>query len=659
MTATSPSKATVANISGDSIVLLHDIKKHYRKGVDALKGVTLDVRRGDLFGLIGPDGAGKTTALKIVAGIMEATAGEISVLGKKPSHARKSIGYVPQGCALYPDLTIDENLRYEAGMRGVSESKFLDARNRYLNDMGLLQFADRLAGQLSGGMKQKLALCCALVGQPELILLDEPTTGLDAVARRELWHALSMLSHGGVTAIVATPFLDEAERCNKLALLYDGTIHDTGSPEQLKQSLKLRNLKFAIPEDIGAELVGDLTVGSDSNIFDVSILGGQIEVLCKNTQTAKEQILSVLANRKLAVERFHETDPSIENVFIARLRDLGQTERAAIPFPKLNTESKTKEPAGDNVSAIKAQQLVKNFGSFRAVNGVSIDVHYGDIYGLLGANGAGKTTTIKMLCGLLKPSSGTISLAGERGNLRSPSLRKRIGYMSQKFTLYDSLTVRENLDFYASIYEIPYHLRSRQRDWVIQSCELSQVIDSPVGRLPLGWKQRIAFGASVMHEPDIIFLDEPTAGVDPLARRQLWKLIRLFAQNGAAIVVTTHYLDEAEYCSELAFTANGRILAQGSPYELKHLPKGKLVEIAASDLQECFDRLREKCEPWRVSIFGNAIHLNVAEEEDLKKVESSLDGCKITSIRPIAFSLEDAFIDTIRRNDSVKGGDNS
>jgi len=589
--------------TGEFVVTVKGLVKRYKKGAEALKGLTLNIKKGDLYGLVGPDGAGKTTALKILAGIMEATGGDTKVFGKAPRDARRLIGYVPQNCALYPELSVEENLTYQAGLHGVPFEEVEELKETYLGKMGLLQFEDRLASKLSGGMKQKLALCCALVGKPQLILLDEPTTGLDPIARRELWEALETLSHDGVTAIIATPFLDEAERCNKIALMYEGQIQLEGVPSELQKALNMRRLVYTIknPEKLNRApaIIEDTKL---SNVFDIYPFGDRLEVLTTNQSSGDEEIRSSFEHAGLHLSEARVEMPTLENVFAIKLKELEPPKKSA-EFPHWRrvaiepsmvgtadsvagssaaggagssagsaTDSATGKGTGTTSGvgfALHAQHLEKTFDDFKAVDDVSVDIRYGEIFGLLGANGAGKTTTIKMLSGLAKPTAGEIELLGERSNLRSVEVRKNIGYMSQKFSLYDDLTVLENLKFYAGIYEIPLKLRKQQIDWVIEACNLKSVEKSVVKSLPLGWKQRIAFGAAVMHDPKIIFLDEPTAGVDPLARRQLWTLIRNFAANGAAILVTTHYMDEAEFCNRLAFMADSKIIAQGSPSEIK------------------------------------------------------------------------------------------
>lgn len=646
--------------STGAIIQVDNLLKRYKDGTEALKNLSLEVQPGELFGLVGPDGAGKSTALKILAGLMDPTSGNLKVLNARPGEARRYIGYVAQGGALYPELSIDENLKYEAGMHGVSDKDFARLRETHLKNMGLLQFADRIASQLSGGMKQKLALCCALVTQPKVIFLDEPTTGLDPISRRELWQALAVLGQEGVTAVVATPFLDEAERCHRVALMYDGAVHELGKPSELKKALGLSRLEFSVKNDIETvKALGSLSFEQSDNIVDICPFGDRLEVLCKDLRAGKEELGIALAKANIQVKDVRESSPNLENVFITKLKELTNKEVRNVPFPSIREQFRS----GKDAVALKAEKLNKVFGKFKAVDNVDLELKYGEIFGLLGANGAGKTTTIKMLCRLLKPTSGTVTILGDSSDHRSKNMRKRIGYMSQKFTLYDNLTVRENLEFYAGIYEIPLELRQRQIDWVIDACELDEIKDSLVRKLPLGWKQRIAFGAAVMHEPEIIFLDEPTAGVDPLARRQLWKLIRDFAANGAVVLVTTHYLDEAEFCNRMAFMATSQIVAQGSPQELREMPEGELFEIKTDDAQAAFQALSERLDHWRVSIFGSNLHVlldqSEAELEDVKSILKSAE-CSVESIKPIPFSLEDAFIDIVQhrgKRSSKRGED--
>ncbi|CAN5390469.1 ATP-binding cassette domain-containing protein [soil metagenome] len=557
------------SVNSELVVAARQLIKTYKGGVKALDGFDLEVAKGDLFGLVGPDGAGKSTALKILAGVLPADSGDALLFGKSIEQGRRLIGYVPQNCALYPELTVDESLAYEAGLHNVPEEVFQKLRQTHLERMGLSRFGGRLTSKLSGGMRQNLALCCALVSQPKLILLDEPTTGLDPIARRELWQTLLSLTEEGVTTIIATPFLDEAERCSRVALMYQGKVHECGPPKQLQEALGLRRLHITIKSasDNNGFVIDEISkkIALSDNIIDVYPFGDHLEILAKDASAALNQVKEVAGVHQSASLDCAESAPSMENVFVMRLRQLGLKELATPPFVSASSAAESKSSG----SAITAQNLIKRFDDFTAVDSLNLDIKYGEIYGLLGANGAGKTTTIKMLCGLLAPTSGQVALAGESSDLRSRDVRRKVGYMSQKFTLYEGLTILENLEFYAGISELPMAKRKQQVAWGLASCGLADMANSLVGSLPLGWKQRVAFSAAVMHDPRVIFLDEPTAGVDPLARRQIWRTIRDFAQRGAAVLVTTHYLDEAEYCNRLSFVSASKMVAEGTPTAIK------------------------------------------------------------------------------------------
>ena len=630
------------------IIQVKGLQKRYGR-LSAVRGIDFSVQAGEVFGLIGPDGAGKTTTFHILGGIMEATAGDIQVLGQAPRKARLGIGYLTQQFSLYLDLSINENLRYVAGLRSVSDRDFAERRDKYLRLMSLERFGDRLAGQLSGGMKQKLALCCALIYKPEVLLLDEPTTGVDPVSRREFWDVLAALASEGVTIVVATPYLDEAERCNRVALMYEGQIQQLGTPAELKNSLGLHRLEVRTSQIQAVEHALEAQVaesGEKTTIRDVQTFGDRLDILVSDSQRGETQVRQVLNQKHLPLDSLDQTQPTLENVFVTRLRQQG-LEPPFISFPRSIRRDRT-----SNEAAIYARNLNRMFGTFQAVKNVNVEVRYGEIFGLLGANGAGKTTTIKMLCGLLEASSGDISLGGERGNLRSGNLRRRIGYMSQKFTLYDDLTIVQNLEFYAGVYSIPQRLRREKIAWVIAICGLEGQENLLTGQLPGGWKQRVAFGASVMHEPAILFLDEPTSGVDPLARRQFWRLINDFARQGTAVLVTTHYLEEAEQCNRMSFLVAGETVIEGSPSQIKAAQPGKLIEITPDQNQAASDLLKQTLAPWRVSIFADRLHVVVDNPDiDLAKLRNILESNHITihSLRPIPYSLEDAFIGTVQR----------
>lgn len=396
---------------------------------------------------------------------------------------------------------------------------------------------------------------------------------------------------------------------------------------------------------------GGATAGNfPKAIVDIQTFGDRLDVMVTDATQGEQQIRALLAHHDLHLSDLRLDEPTLENVFVNRLRQQG-LDPAYFAFP---TYRSGKEPGG---VALAARQLQKTFGSFQAVRGVDLTVHYGEIYGLLGANGAGKTTVIKMLCGLLPPSGGTIELAGETSQLNRSEVRSRIGYMSQKFTLYDDLTIRQNLEFYCGVYGVPKRLQRDKIDWVLETCGLTGQDHQMTGSLPGGWKQRVSFGASVMHEPDLLFLDEPTSGVDPLARRQFWRLIRDFAQRGTAILVTTHYLEEAENCNTMAFMVAGSIVAQGSPSAIKTSQPGQLIELLTHQTQAASNLLKARLDSWRVSIFGDRLHLVLDDpDRDWPTIQAWLQvaGIPVQSTRPIPFSLEDAFIGIVQRAETAQ-----
>jgi ABC-2 type transport system ATP-binding protein len=636
-TTTAYAQTPVVSVSG--------LVKKYGK-FEAVKGIDFQISEGEIFGLIGPDGAGKTSTFHILSGIMNKTAGDVVVLGRDPRHVRLEIGYLTQTFSLYLDLSVNENIEYAARIREVPEAEFRERRQRYLKIMGLHNFGDRLGANLSGGMKQKLALCCALVARPKLLLLDEPTTGVDPVSRRDFWDVLGSVSAEGVTVAVATPYLDEAERCSRIALIHKGQILQTGTPAELKERLGLKRLELRTVnlEKVYACLEQSLHAGEHSGaIADVQQFGDRLDILLKDIAAGKQELQEILGEETLLPELIEE-DATLENVFVA---SLSKDERAPdLPFPYRQRPHNAGE-------AIAAERICKRFHEFQAVKDVSLQINYGQIYGLLGANGAGKTTTIKMLCGLLDITSGQVSLSGRKSDLRSVALRREIGYMSQKFVLYDDLTVMENLNFYCGSYGLSGRDRKERIDWAIETFELAGSESSMAAALPGGWKQKLSFAASVLHQPSIIFLDEPTSGVDPLARRQLWKYIRQFAAKGAAILVTTHFLEEAEHCERLGFMVDGELVAEGSPSQIKDAQPGVLVALKVSLVQKAYSVLRTVLLPWKVSIFGANLHVILDDlDSDLDRCRAALNdnGVQLTSWRRLRFSLEDSFISIVERS---------
>jgi ABC-2 type transport system ATP-binding protein len=624
-------------------IQVRNLRKTYGP-IAAVRGIDLDVNSGEIFGLIGPDGAGKTSVFQILGGIMPATAGEAMMLGRSARDARSYVGYLTQVFSLYHDLTVAENLRYMGELRRLPDKEIEIRGRRYLEMFGMDRFLDRLAGKLSGGMKQKLSLACALIIEPKILLLDEPTTGVDPVSRREFWDALADLSSHGITIVIATPYLDEAERCTRVALMHEGRIHQSGTPRELRDHLNLQRLVVRAANLSAAEDLLDKTQGID----DAQRFGDHLDVMVEDARAGEKLTREALTNAGIGIENIEVAPPTLENTFVALLRHVEDEVRAS-PFP---VKRKFQERPPEAI-AIGARDLSKSFGDFEAVKHINLQVKYGEIYGLLGANGAGKTTTIKMLCGLLEPTTGEAELAGESGSLRSAFVRQRIGYMSQKFSLYDDLTIAENLDFFAGVYNVPFAERAEKRRWVLSFSGLQDRSNQMTGSLPGGWKQRVAFGAAVMHEPSVLFLDEPTSGVDPLARRAFWKMINSFADRGMAILVTTHYLEEAEQCNRLGLMVAGELVAQGTPSGLKAEQQGHLLELMTDAPQRANNLLKRDLERWRVSLFGDRLHVIVDEDAEtgIRKITDTLsrEGVHVSRAREQSYSLEDVFIAVVEK----------
>jgi ABC-2 type transport system ATP-binding protein len=631
------------------IVDANSLSKTYGTLV-AVNNVDLAIDEGEIFGLIGPDGAGKTTIFHMLGGILKPTAGKLSVIGTSARQARLRIGYLTQQFSLYPDMSIEQNLRYASGLRSVPPQEFKQRKEQLLQLMDLSRFSERLASNLSGGMKQKLALCCALISRPRLLLLDEPTTGVDPVSRREFWDVLASIAAEGVTIAVATPYLDEAERCTRVALIHKGVIKQVGTPAELKANLNLDRLELQGPPLQRISELLHQNAAIQQSVVDVQEFGDRLDALVKNPQETATELSRAATAQQMDLS-ISKQEPTLENVFALLIKS-SEPVVPELNFPFESTQSDAKKNSGKLQTAIQAVNLSKRFGNFAAVKNVSLKINHGEIYGLLGANGAGKTTTIKMLCGLLAPTAGTMILAGQGHDLRDPRLRQRLGYMSQKFTLYEDLTVLENLRFYGGVYQVEQRLMNARINWVLETCNLSGSENMVTGKLPGGFRQRLAFGATVLHQPSILFLDEPTSGVDPLARRQLWKLIREFARQGTAVLVTTHFLEEAEYCQQLGFMVAGEVVATGSPVEIKQSQPGHVLELRTNNNQTATQLLQSVLPKWQASIFGDAIHVVVENASQQEAAMAKLKGSFITieSERTIPFSLEDAFIGIVERS---------
>ena len=651
---------TGANDTGVPAIAVHSLVKRYG-AVEAVRGIDLEVQQGEIFGLIGPDGAGKTSTFQVLAGVMEATSGEALIFGRPAREMRSQTGYLTQTFSLYPDLTVEENIRYSGDLRRIPPEEIAERGMKYLRMFSMNRFTARLAGKLSGGMKQKLSLACALVPQPRILLLDEPTTGVDPVSRREFWDALAHLSADGLTILVATPYLDEAERCHRIAFMHQGEILRVGSASELSASLGAKRIELRTRDLRRTESLLRSESSTVSDVLDVQRFGDRLDVLVRDATRAQSELTAELSRAGVVVDEMRVDEPTLENTFVARLRALGKSSPSAdsATFPARHDHSSLRGQV-----AVGATKITRRFGDFTAVCNVSLEIRNGEVYGLLGANGAGKTTTIRMLCGLLEPSAGTRQLAGVRGNLRSEAVRKRIGYMSQKFSLYDDLSILENLRFFAGVYGVPEAETEEKIRWVLAFSGLNGREQQITGSLPGGWKQRVAFGAAIMHEPDILFLDEPTSGVDPLARRAFWTMINQLADTGTAILVTTHYLEEAEQCNRLGMMVAGQLVAEGAPSEIKARQPGHLVTFTVDQPQRAADLLKSSTDGWRVSLFGRSLHLITDQPVDtaIRETTQRLDaaGVRVLGAREDRFSLEDVFIsivETSRLGDAAERGD--
>jgi len=524
--------------------------------VTALDGVDLSVHGGRVTGLIGPDGAGKTTLMRLAAGLLAPNAGAIEVLGQDATReslaVQSAIGYMPQRFGLYEDLSVQENLDLYADLQGVTPAERPARYGELLAMTGLAPFTGRLAGRLSGGMKQKLGLACTLVRAPRLLLLDEPTVGVDPVSRRELWAIVYRLVQGqGMSVLLSTAYLDEAERCAAVILLHDGRVIGQGTPDDFSRPMEGHTFRIRIPAAGRRPLQARLS--GLPEVLDATLQGDAVRLV------ARAAALPDLSALGIPAADCEPVPPRFEDGFVAHLRG-NRPRPVPTPLPQRSREAR---------DLIAVQNLTRRFGDFVAVNRVTFAVAAGEVFGLLGANGAGKTTTFRMLCGLLPASSGRLQVAGVDLHSAGAAALGRIGYMSQKFSLYGNLTVRQNLEFFSSAYGLGGPAHRERLAWALDELELGPFADVASADLPLGFKQRLALACALMHQPEILFLDEPTSGVDPLARREFWARINALAESGVTVLVTTHFMEEAEYCDRLAIMAAGEILALGSPQEIK------------------------------------------------------------------------------------------
>lgn len=559
------------------IALAQGIVKNFDEGITALDGVSVEIAPGLITGLVGPDGAGKTTLIRILAGLMAPTAGKVEILGRPPAQSLDGLGYMPQRFGLYEDLTVIENLNLYAEVRALPREERTATFDRLLEFTDLKRFQDRLAGKLSGGMKQKLGLACALVRTPKLLLLDEPGVGVDPISRRELWAMVSELKDQRIGVLWSTAYLDEAELCDTVYLLNEGKLLFDGAPAGLTDRVRDRVFRVSNFSQRRRDL---LTRALDrDDVIDGTIQGQSIRLLFDNSRRIPSA--TALAGPQAEMS---PASPRFEDGFIEILGGGPKgTSPLADRYPTL--------PESDR-PAIVAHGLTKRFGDFTAARDMTFDIPRGQIFGLLGPNGAGKSTTFKMLCGLLRPTEGTGSVVGNDLRLSAADARQSLGYMAQKFSLYGDLSVRQNLEFFAGAYDLEGRRASQAIEAMIDIFELGPRLGVNAGTLPLGFKQRLALACAVMHEPAVLFLDEPTSGVDPVARREFWMHINGLVERGVTVLVTTHFMDEAEYCDRVTLIYRAEQIATGTPDELK-AEAGKLAKLDDPTMEDAFIALIE------------------------------------------------------------------
>lgn len=623
----------------------------------------LCVRAGAITGLIGADGAGKTSLLHMIAGVIEPASGDIRVFGKSPRNARLEIAYVTQNNSLFPELTVDENLAYSGGVRNISKEQLAQSKAKYLKAFGLHKFSDHLAKNLSGGMKQKVALLCALISMPKLLLLDEPTSGLDPIARREFWQMLSEVCEDGITALVATPRMEEGELCSEIAWMHEGRVYCSGSPRQLRQDSQACRLILKTQDASVAPLLADEQIQASASISAITMQGDEIVLLVRDAKKSPELIAHVLAKNSIQAD-LTRAQVSLDDVFVLYqhsrgLNSLGSVSNkpAALKLATIKSVAEEfKRPGQVDYPAIQAQNLLKTFGSFTAVDGVNIEVRYAEVYGLLGANGAGKTSTIKMICGLLNATEGVISIAGKPRNSVEHEWRRQLGYMSQKMALYRDLTGMENLQFYASTYCIPSKKFNERIEWASDAFQLKDALRVPVASLPGGLQQRLAFVCAVLHEPEILILDEPSSGIDPSGRRQMWSIIKELSASGVAVLVTTHFIEEAEYCDRIGVMTQGRLVGENAPNIIRS-DAGNVLEIFTPQVRDSFDCLSKHIAPWRISILPDCLHIQSESGQistSLIERELKIAGLQFSRPRLISPSLEEAVIALVHNSGGAK-----
>ncbi len=621
----------------------------------AVDGISLTVAKGEIYGLVGPDGAGKTTTLRMLAGILDPSSGSIRVAGyalpEQRGAVKEQLAYMSQRFGLYLDLSVEENILFYSDLYGVARKGRDEVINRLLDFSNMRPFRKRLAANLSGGMKQKLQLVCALIHTPAVLLLDEPTNGVDPVSRRDFWRILYRLLQEGVTILVSTAYLDEAERCSRVGLMNQGRIIAEGPPEELRRSMSSRILSIRSPKAREVSRVLARELDPDCN---VNVYGDKVHVVCGDPAAAAAQAAALLQQAGVVADEFKEIEPGLEDIFVSTLGPAKPAAAMGFELDEANGGGIAIGPAGK--WAVEVQGLTRCFGDFTAVDNISFQVPKGEIFGFLGPNGAGKSTTIRMLCGLLAPTAGNGRVAGCDILTQTEQIKGSIGYMSQKFSLYEDLSVGENISFYGGIYGLGGPRLGERKTWALTMAGLNGRENSPARLLAGGWKQRLALACAILHKPPIVFLDEPTSGVDPLSRRRFWDLIYDMAGQGVTVFVTTHYMEEAEYCDRVALIYRGRMIALGTPHQLKMgLVHEAILDVRCARPQDVIDELAGLPGIRDAALFGAGLHVKVdqatAAQARIRALFSrkQMEDFAIVQITP---SMEDVFVSLIEKEDA-------
>lgn len=558
-----------------TLVQIKDVSKIFPGEKNpALLPLTLDIPKGEIVGLVGPDGAGKTTLIRLIGGLLKPTTGTIEIAGydtiQEAEQCHSMIGYMPQKFGLYEDLTVMQNLTLYADLKAVLQETREATFKKLLAFTTLAPFTNRLAGALSGGMKQKLGLACALLSTPKLLLLDEPSVGVDPISRQELWKMVQELLVDGISVIWSTAYLDEAEKCRTALLLNEGKLLYSGETKKLTEQVEGRTYLLTDIQGNRRDLLENVL--ATAGIVDGVIQGSNVRIV------TEEKLFSLPAAQFQATQV--ASAPRFEDAFIDIL---GGAPKGASPLAKTIPETHSSLEY-----TVDVEGLTKQFGSFVAANNISFKVKEGEIFGLLGPNGAGKSTTFKMMCGLLKPTSGSATVNGYHLQKCPGPARASIGYMAQKFSLYGNLSCLQNLDFFSGVYNLQGAEKTNAIQQMIETFDLAEYLEVSAETLPLGFKQRLALACSLMHHPKVLFLDEPTSGVDPITRREFWSHINGLVKKGTTIIVTTHFMDEAECCDRIALVYRGEIITIDTPDGLKAKvgPQATLEDAFISLIEE-------------------------------------------------------------------------